>query len=68
MNSSRKKPGAQFTDPLPASLVQGGAAGQGADEYAGQGGSYVFDPNTGRRQLVERTIERGEGAAQKLKE
>ena len=25
------------------------------DEYAGQGGSYVIDPATGKRQLVERT-------------
>lgn len=25
------------------------------DEFAGQGGSYVIDPETGRRVLVERT-------------
>lgn len=38
------------------------------DEYAGQGGSYVVDPETGRRVLVERTMERGEGAPQADKE
>lgn len=27
------------------------------DEFAGQGGSYVLDPATGKRQLVERTAE-----------
>lgn len=27
------------------------------DEFAGQGGSYVIDPETGKRQLVERTQE-----------
>jgi hypothetical protein len=25
------------------------------DEYKGQGGSYLLDPKTGRRKLVERT-------------
>lgn len=25
------------------------------DEYAGQGGSYLLDPKTGRRTLIERT-------------
>jgi len=25
------------------------------DEYKGQGGSYLVDPKTGKRQLVERT-------------
>lgn len=25
------------------------------DEFAGQGGSYVLDPETGKRTLVERT-------------
>lgn len=25
------------------------------DEFAGQGGSYVMDPKTGKRRLVERT-------------
>lgn len=66
MSARKKTPAEQFTDPLPASLVrQGGAA---VDEHAGQGGSYVIDPETGRRRLVERTMERGEGAAQNLKE
>ena len=27
------------------------------DEFAGQGGSYVLDPETGKRTLVERTQE-----------
>ena len=27
------------------------------DEFSGQGGSYVVDPETGRRVLVERTQE-----------
>lgn len=27
------------------------------DEYYGQGGSYVADPKTGKRKLVERTQE-----------
>lgn len=27
------------------------------DEFAGQGGSYVVDPKTGKRKLVERTQE-----------
>ena len=27
------------------------------DEFSGQGGSYVADPKTGKRQLVERTQE-----------
>lgn len=27
------------------------------DEYAGQGGSYVLDPKTGKRVLQERTQE-----------
>lgn len=35
-------------------------AGEALDEYAGQGGSYVIDPDTGRRVLVERTQERGD--------
>lgn len=25
------------------------------DDFAGQGGSYVLDPKTGKRRLVERT-------------
>lgn len=25
------------------------------DEFAGQGGSYILDPATGKRRLVERT-------------
>lgn len=28
-----------------------------SDEYQGQGGSYVIDPVTGKRELVERTEE-----------
>jgi hypothetical protein len=27
------------------------------DEFAGQGGSYIADPETGKRTLVERTQE-----------
>ncbi len=27
------------------------------DEFSGQGGSYIADPKTGKRQLVERTQE-----------
>jgi hypothetical protein len=27
------------------------------DEYSGQGGSYVIDPKTGQRRLVERTAD-----------
>ncbi len=27
------------------------------DQYAGQGGSYILDPETGERTLVERTSE-----------
>ncbi len=27
------------------------------DEYAGQGGSYLLDPKTGKRTLVERTLD-----------
>lgn len=27
------------------------------DEYSGQGGSYIADPETGKRTLVERTQE-----------
>lgn len=34
-----------------------------ADQFAGQGGSYVLDPTTGQRTLVERTMERGDSAA-----
>lgn len=30
------------------------------DEFAGQGGSYVLDPKTGKRVLVERTKEPGQ--------
>lgn len=36
--------------------------------YHGQGGSYVIDPDTGRRVLVERTQERGEVAPPTEKE
>jgi hypothetical protein len=25
------------------------------DEYSGQGGSYLLDPKTGKRKLIERT-------------
>ena len=32
------------------------------DEFEGQGGSYVVDPKTGARVLVERTQEAGEDA------
>lgn len=31
-----------------------------ADEYDGVGGSYVADPKTGKRRLVERTSEPSE--------
>jgi len=27
------------------------------DEYQGQGGSYILDPQTGKRTLVERTLD-----------
>lgn len=30
------------------------------DEYSGQGGSYVIDPATGQRTLVERTMEQSQ--------
>lgn len=30
------------------------------DEFEGQGGSYVVDPKTGARVLVERTLEAGQ--------
>lgn len=33
------------------------------DEYYGQGGSYVADPKTGKRRLVERTKEQAEAVA-----
>lgn len=26
------------------------------DEYSGQGGSYIFDPETGKRTLIRRTL------------
>lgn len=39
-----------------------------ADRYAGQGGSYVMDPATGVRRLVERTQDRGEAAPAEPKE
>ena len=26
------------------------------DEYSGQGGSYLFDPETGKRTLIKRTL------------
>lgn len=37
---------------------------QGPDAFHGQGGSYVLDPLTGKRTLVERTLSREEAAAQ----
>lgn len=33
------------------------------DPHAGQGGSYMLDPATGQRVLVERTAEAGEQPA-----
>lgn len=33
------------------------------DQYHGQGGSYVFNPETGERELVERTLTQEEAAA-----
>lgn len=32
------------------------------DEFHGQGGSFVINPETGLRELVERTAENGESA------
>ncbi|MDD3675805.1 hypothetical protein [Thauera propionica] len=59
--TTKRKPGEQLVAPLPATLVQPrrGATAP-ADAYAGQGGSYVLDPATGKRTLVERTFERGD--------
>lgn len=37
----------QSSQPTPLSVV---------DEYAGQGGTYLLDPETGIRTLVERTL------------
>lgn len=34
-----------------------------ADQYEGQGGSYIIDPKTGERKLVERTQEAEPAAA-----
>lgn len=34
------------------------------DEYAGQGGSYLLDPETGKRTLVERTEDPAEKPAE----
>lgn len=31
-----------------------------ADPYAGQGGSYLVNPDTGARDLIERTAEKGQ--------
>lgn len=45
-----------LTAPLPESLVRRQAAAD--DEYAGQGGSYVMDPASGRRTLQQRTQDR----------
>ena len=33
------------------------------DEFDGHGGSYVADPKTGKRKLVERTKEKAEPVA-----
>lgn len=33
------------------------------DQYEGQGGSYIADPKTGERKLVERTQEAAPAAA-----
>lgn len=30
------------------------------DPHAGQGGSYIINPDTGVRELIERTTEKGE--------
>jgi hypothetical protein len=30
------------------------------DEYEGQGGSYILNPKTGKRELVQRTYELAE--------
>ena len=65
---TKRKPGEPFVAPLPDSLVQRHDGMQGADAHAGQGGSYVLDPVTGQRTLVERTKERGEVAAPTEKE
>lgn len=31
-----------------------------ADPHAGQGGSYLINPDTGARDLIERTAEKGQ--------
>jgi hypothetical protein len=33
------------------------------DEFAGQGGSYLIDPKTGKRTLIERTKDQPEAPA-----
>lgn len=45
---------AQQRDPAPRSLVEVAALSV-VDEFHGQGGSYLLDPATGIRTLVERT-------------
>lgn len=34
-----------------------------SDEFEGQGGSYVVNPKTGKRELVERTQDAADAAA-----
>lgn len=66
---TKRKTGENLVAPLPATLVQAGRGAQPpAEAYAGQGGSYVRDPETGRRTLVDRTKERGEVAPPHEKE
>lgn len=48
----------------PAEPLQGDAGAVPVDEFAGQGGSYVIDPETGQRVLVERTRGRDEAVPQ----
>ena len=38
------------------------------DQYHGQGGSYVNNPETGQRELVERTLSPEEAAEKSAKE
>lgn len=46
-----------MTKSLAVAQVEASSAAEAAppDRYAGQGGSYVMDPETGVRTLVERT-------------
>jgi hypothetical protein len=50
----------QQGEPVPATPVP--------DEHAGKGGSYVRNPETGVRTLMERTKDRGEDAPAAEKE